>query len=198
MKEKRIHRILIMSIGTILLSVGLYFGMQFSDKVNPETDPSTEVINNNDNKGNENIQVYVDPKDQKTDIELVYEDYYKLSDETIKNSDMVYGISINDLKSQELKKVTENKSKYELVQETSTKLVFRREINQYSPNTFEVKIVEGKVIIYNVLSEDAKTTYKETDISESEIRPELLDELKKGMRVTSKDELNMLMEDIES
>ncbi|MNN78681.1 hypothetical protein D3C81_1952560 [compost metagenome] len=65
---------------------------------------------------------------------------------------MVYGITLNELKEKEIQKNIKEKKEYKLVKESDTKLVFRRELNQYSPDYFELKIVDSKVIIYNIVS----------------------------------------------
>lgn len=195
MSERRLYQIIISIITIILLGFGIYMGI----KITKNNDNSTaQVINKNDDTYTNTVAVYTDANDKKTDIQLIYEDYYTLDDKVESNSNMVYGISINDLKKQEVEKNKQKNNGYELVEQTSVKLRFRRTLEQYSPNHFLVKLVDGKVVIYSIVSDSVNTVYKETNISELSLRPELLEELNIGKRVDSKDELNQLIEDIES
>lgn len=195
-----LYRIILASITIILLSVGLYIGLQISKK---EAQDVTDVLSSENilqtiENQQTQVEVYSDPNDKKTDIELVYEDYYTLDDKVVTNSNVVYGISINDLKKQEVEKNEQARNDYQLVEQTSVKLRFRRTLDQYSPCHFLVKLEDGKVVIYNIVSNTVTTLYKKTDISESSLRPEMLEELNIGKRVDSKEELNSLIEDIES
>ena len=195
MSERRLYQIIISIITIILLGFGIYMGI----KITKNNDNSTaQVINKNDDTYTNTVAVYTDANDKKTDTQLIYEDYYTLDDKVESNSNMVYGISINDLKKQEVEKNKQKNNGYELVEQTSVKLRFRRTLEQYSPNHFLVKLVDGKVVIYSIVSDSVNTVYKETNISELSLRPELLEELNIGKRVDSKDELNQLIEDIES
>ncbi|MCX8074007.1 MAG: hypothetical protein N2749_00260 [Clostridia bacterium] len=196
MNRKKVYRIIVASLAVILLSVGLYIGLQLSKKVQKQPEPVSEVINKNDN--NNNVNVYVDENDKKTDIELVYEDYYKVCKKTITDSNMVYGISLNELKERETEKNRKDSKDYQVVSETPTKIVFRRELDQYCPEHYEIKLENGKVVIYNIVSEGVKTLYKETDIYETGLRPEVIEDLMEGKKVDSKEELNLFIEDIES
>lgn len=196
----RIYRIIVISLAVVLLAVGTYVGLNLASNKNKESNLETTAVNNNDdeNKNNPNVEIYTSPFDKVGDIELVYEDFYTLCGETVKDSNMVYGISLNELKKEQIAKQKKNNTEYIISEETASKLVFRRELQQYCPNHFEVKIENSKVVIYNIVSEGVKTLYKNTEIEEDWVRPELLEELNKGIIVNSKEELNSLIEDIES
>jgi hypothetical protein len=193
----KVYRIIVISIAIILISVGIYVGINLTSK-KENTNTATPVVKNNDNKQNQEVKIYTDPNDKIGDIELAYEDYYTLCGHTVIDSNIVYGISLNELKKDELKKQKEKNLNYDIAEEKENKLVFRRKLEQYCPNHFEVKIENSKVVIYNVVSQGVKTLYKNTDIEEQWVRPELIEELNKGVVVNSKEELNSLIEDIES
>ena len=199
--SKGLYRILLACVTVVLLTVGLYIGLQISkedtalnDNINDTT--TTDVISKQDTQQVSNtVDIY---DDKNATIELVYEDYYSLDDKLVSNSNVVYGISVNDLKKQENEKNEQAKNGYELVEQSTVKLRYRRTLNQYSPCHFLVKLEGGKVVIYNIVSDTVNTLYKDTNISEESLRPELLEELNIGKRVDSKEELNELIEDIES
>lgn len=199
--NKGLYRILLVCVTVILLSVGLYIGLQISKNdtaLNDDTKDitTTDVISKENTQQDKNtVDIY---DDKNATIELVYEDYYSLDDKVVTNSNVVYGISVNDLKKQENEKNEKAKNGYELVEQSTVKLRYRRTLNQYSPCHFLVKLENGKVVIYNIVSDTVTTLYKTTDISESSLRPEVLEELNIGKRVDSKEALNELMEDIET
>lgn len=196
MSQRGVYRIILAIVTVILLVVGIYIGKRISKNV--EQPSTAQVLSNSDLTNNTTNNNQVNIYDQKQDIELIYEDYYKLDDKTVTNSTMVSGLSMNDLKAQEEQKIKTNNSGYDLVEQTSISLRYRRTLDQYSPNHYLVRLVNGKVVIYNMVSDSVTTVYKQTDISESSIRPELVEELNMGKRVDSKEELNSLLEDLYS
>lgn len=196
MSQRGVYRIILAIVTVILLVVGIYIGKRISKNV--EQPSTAQVLSNSDLTNNTTNNNQVNIYDQKQDIELIYEDYYKLDDKTVTNSTMVSGLSMNDLKAQEEQKIKTNNSGYDLVEQTSISLRYRRTLDQYSPNHYLVRLVNGKVVIYNMVSDSVTTVYKQTDISESSIRPELVEELNMGKRVDSKEELNSLLEDLDS
>lgn len=201
MKEQTMYRMLLISALIVLLVVGIYFGLQMSNNnsmVGNEIANSDNDIEDNKQASNKNVEIYSDPNDAITDIEVIYETYYKLSDKTESESNMVYGISLNELKTQESKKNETLEIKYNLVEESNTKLLYKRQLEQYAPDYFEVKLEDNKIVISNILTDEIKTVFKEHEIEQNRLRPELLEALKNGIKINSKTELNALLEDIET
>lgn len=195
MKNKYIYQILVLSVFVILLSAGIYIGVQVTNKSNEQTVKSVEVVSKNDD-----IKIYQDEtvSTKKYDIELIYQDYYSLCNETITKKDVIYGTNVEKLKKDEYEKQKLEQKEYEVLEEDKDKLVFRRTLNQNCPNHFLIKLENGIITIYNNVTDMINTEYKKIDISQELIRPELLEELNNGIKVNSKDELNLLIEDIES
>lgn len=57
---------------------------------------------------------------------------------------------------------------------------------------------DGAVVIYNRIDKENLEVYKKLNIAEELIREELKERLKEGIDVDSKEELNLIVEDIES
>ncbi len=199
------YRIMVVAIATVLLVFGIYIGLKVtneskSNEVSITNEETTEVNSSNDNTDINNtvptnVNVY---EEEKKDIEVVYEDTYTLCNETVVESNMYYGATKEDIKKQEEDKQEEDGKEYKISSETDTKIVYSREVNTYCPYHFEVKIEDSKVAIYNLVDKEKKTLFKQTDIEEKWVRSELVEELKKGIIVNSLDELNSLIEDLES
>lgn len=183
--SKTFYRITIMSIAVILLVTGTYIGLKISDKavgeevvpeqVEKETEVTTPVINKTEGK----------------DIEVIYEDYYTNCEHTITSKNTEFGTTIEKIKE------SVNKE-YKIVEEKDSSITFRREIDSNCPNHFELRLEDNYVMIYQIVSDEISTMYKNTEIPKSSIRDELIIELEKGIKVNSLEELNTYIEDIES
>ncbi len=189
------YRLLIISVFFILLILGVYLGFKFSSNQEAkENNQSEQVVNNNDNE--DDIDIYEEVSTKTYDIKVTYEDYYSLCGHTIKNEETIYNTTVDKVKSDILSK-DENKN-YEVSEETNETLTLKRTLDRNCPNHFEVRYENGSIIIDTIVDETIKTRYKTIDIPQELIRPEMLEELNNGIRVDSKEELNLLIEDIES
>lgn len=191
------YRVFIISIFFVLLVLGVYLGFKFSSNQEAKrNNESEQVVNNNDNKEDEDVEIYEEVSTKKYDILVKYEDYYSLCDHTIKKEETIHDTTVDKLKSEILLK-NENKG-YEVVEETNETLTLKRTLNENCPNHFEVKYENGSIIIDTIVDKTIKTRYKTIDIPQEHIRPEMLEELINGITVDSREELNLLIEDLES
>ena len=206
MVKKNEYRILVTFIAFILISLGIYIG--FSTTSNgSKNNPNFTLVkgsDNDDDKEDEDIN-YSEQTDEYTsvstktyDIELIYRDHYTLCNHTIEDKRVEYGVTLDELKKSEVEKQQVNNNEYNIVEESNERLIFSRNINQNCPNHFLVKLENGSVVIYNVVKEGVNTVYKKLDISQDSIMPELLEELNSVITVDSKEQLNFIIEDIES
>lgn len=135
---------------------------------------------------------------KKYDIELVYIDNYILCGKSAESSNTIYSTTLDELKNNEkINQLKENKE-YEIIEESNEKLVYKRNLNQNCPEHFFIVLEGKKLNVYNVLTNEVKEFFKTIDISEELIRYELVEELTKGITVNSEEELNLIIEDIES
>ena len=54
------------------------------------------------------------------------------------------------------------------------------------------------VVIYNVVNDSVKTIYQKIDKPTELLNPEMIEELNSGINANSKEELNLIIEDLES
>ncbi len=196
MIDEKKYRIFVISMCVVLLMFGIYIGFSVEKKNNVAN--SAETVMNKEDDDNE-VNIY-DNKivTKKYDIELVYEDYYTLCNETITNSQIIYQTTLDELIKSEKEKQSKENKEYSIKEKTNERLVFYRELEQNCPNHFNVKLEDGIIVIYSVVNESVSTVYKKIDISQDLIRPELVEELNLGIEINSKEELNLFIEDIES
>ena len=184
--NKIIYRVIVMCFAVVLLLTGAYIGVKISNDVAKE-----DIVSESINKVDETAPVVSVYKSEENDIEVMYEDYYTNCKDTITNKNTEFGTTKEKIKAKVDKE-------YKLVDETEDSMTFRKEIDCNCPNHFKLILEDGYVMIYQVISDEISTMYKNTEISESSIREELLSELEKGIQVNSLEELNSYIEDIES
>lgn len=132
------------------------------------------------------------------DIEVIYIDNYTLCNEKVETNNIIYSTTLEDLKNKELEKQQNENKVYEIKEESNERLIFERTLNQNCPNHFFVILEDKNINVYNVITKEKIELYQTIDISEELIRAELQEELTKGILVDSKEELNLIIEDIES
>lgn len=199
MNEKTKYKIFVAILMFFLLTFGVFVGLNISYNNNVSNDLTSYTPDDmeQDLKSiNDNQTEQVSTKSY--DIEVVYIDNYTLCNEMVETKNVVYGTNLEELKKQEKIKQEEENKVYEIKEETKDRIVYYRDVNQNCPNHFNVKLENGKINIYNVVSEGVNTIYQTIDIEEELIRAELIEELKQGIKVDSKEELHLIIEDIES
>lgn len=199
MNEKTKYKIFVAILMFFLLTFGVFVGLNISYNNNVSNDLTSYTPDDmeQDLKGiNDNETEQVNTKNY--DIEVVYIDNYTLCNEMVETKNVVYGTNLEELKKQEKIKQDKEDKIYEIREETKDRIVYYRDVNQNCPNHFNIKLENGKVNIYNIVSDGVNTIYQTIDVSEELIRPELIEELNKGIKANSKEELNLIIEDIES
>lgn len=195
MVDEKKYRVVIIITFVVLLAIGLYIGFQVS------TDKGSNTQNEIANNDIDEVDVYEETpvvSSKTTDVEVIYENYYSICAHKEIRKDMIYGIALDKLKEDELKKQKSNNEEYELSEEKKDSLHFKRTLNQYCPNHFNVKLENGEINVYRIVNDGVETLERTIDISQELIRQDLLEELNLGIKVNSKSELNLLIEDIES
>ena len=199
MNNKFWYRIFVFSVLVILVGVGGIIGYKFV-KNNDNIDDYT--ISNDNNIDYHSVDIYdekVESVSTKTyDIEVVYIDSYTLCDEDIVDSKIHYGAKLEDVKKIELESQEKESLKYDIVEENNERIVFKSIKEAYCSNHFKIVLEEGKINIYNKVTDDKYEIYKTLDIPVETLRIEVVEELTGGILVNSKEELNMIIEDIES
>ncbi len=199
MENRKKYRLLVIILFIFLLSLGIFVGLNMTYNNSLYDNYIGEEQKDKDGDNNDiNIYGSEPVSTKKYNIDLVYIDEYTLCGETIKNEETIYDTTLADLKLIEENKQLQENTKYEILEESNERLVYSRKLNQNCPNHFIVQLEEGKIVVYNVVSESVKTKYQEIDISTELIRPELMEELNVGIKANSHQELNFIIEDIES
>lgn len=182
------YKIFIFLILTACLVLGIVLGFRYETQ-NEEIDEINEITA--EDEVNEKKEDTV-PVNKKTyDIEVVYKDKYKLCGHEITKTNTIYGTTLDKIKEEAI-------DEYEIEEESNERIVYAKNISQNCPNHFLVKVENGKIVIYNVIDEGTLATYKEIEVDVNTLNPEMLEELNVGIKADGKEELNLIIEDIES
>lgn len=194
MKRNKGYSFFVFGILVICLSLGIYLGFRYTKNTTELEDynqPTAEDV--------EVIKEDTTPVSTKTyDIEVIYIDEYIKCNHVIENKNVVYSTTLDKLKEEENNKQKESGNIYEVIEENNQKLVYSRKIEQNCPNHFLIKLEDNKVVIYNVVDESAMIVFKYLEVEIETLNPEMIEELNEGIKIESKEELNLIIEDIES
>ena len=189
------YRILVISMFVVLLMFGVYIGFNVG-KGNSANELAESVMNKNTE---DEVSIYTESKaEEKYDIELVYEEEYTLCGHKIDNSEIISNTTLEELKEKEIAKQKESENEYEVLEESNERLVFYKKVDQNCPNHFNVKLENGIVVVYSRVNDTVSTVYQKIDIPQDLISPEMIEELNVGIKVDSKEDLNLIIEDLES
>lgn len=200
MKNKFLYRVFILSVFIILIGIGIFLGYRYTDKNYAISD----YDNMHSNEENKTVEVYVDEDEieavstKSYDIEVVYIDYYTLCGEKEVSSNIYYGANIDELKESEKAKQEKEKKEYRIKEERIDKIVYERMVETNCPNHFKVILEKDKINIYSVISNEKLELFKQLDVPTDTLRTEVKNELIGGILINSKEELNSIIEDIES
>lgn len=194
MKKNIGYSFLVLGILVLCLSIGIYLGFRYTKNNENLMDYTETTAEDNNNENNDTT-----PVSTKTyDIEVVYKDKYNKCGHIIENKNMTYGTTLEKVKEEENVKQKENGNIYEIIEESNEKIIYSREIEQNCPNHFLVKLEDKTIVVYNVVDDSTMLVYKKINADLETLNPEMLEELNVGIKADSKEDLNLIIEDIES
>ena len=197
--ENTKYKLFVAMLLLILVVFGVFVGLSVSYNSTVSNDLSSYTPSQMEEDLEQISQNNTETVSTKTyDIEVIYIDNYTLCNEKVETNNIVYSTTLEDLKNEELEKQQNENKVYEIKEESNERLIFERTLNQNCPNHFFVILEDKNINVYNVITKEKIELYQTIDISEELIRTELQEELTKGILVDSKEELNLIIEDIES
>lgn len=197
------YKIMFFSGIFLLFVVGVFVGFKANDIFHADEEVIQTASNQEDNPVNSSkVDIYDEQTtptiSKKYDIELVYEDCYTTCDDTITKKEIIYNTSLEELKEKEAEKQDKEGKVYKIKEESNEKLVYSRNIPQNCPNHFRAVLEDDEIIIYNVVNEGVETVYRKISTEDKLLRDDMKEELEEGLTLDSLEELNLLIEDLES
>lgn len=144
-------------------------------------------------------EIAVAASTQTYDIKVIYEDNYLVCGESITESKVIYGTTMDKVKEDEKVYQEEKGLVYSIKAESAETIMYTRELKENCPNHFLVVLEDEKIKVYSVQGEDKRTLFRTIEnINIENLREELKIKVEKGTSLNSKEELNKFIEDLES
>jgi len=180
--------------GLIVLLVLIAFSFGYLTRTSgkrPREDSLTENTDTEKGTGDEAREV------SKTgpDSVLVFKRYYTRCKHTVKEEKDMDNGDIGKTGKQMKRAFPE----WELAKFTPEKVTFRKNIDGYCPNHYVIKAKEGYLVIYRPKKDTGKLeAVEESNIPYQWLSPEMKEQVDKGLAVDSREEVERLMENLES
>mgnify|MGYP001047784097 CR=1 FL=1 len=124
---------------------------------------------------------------------LVLKKYYKQCDHTINE----YVEIPPDLVNMTEKEIQEEYPEWELIGFSSNEVILYKEFSERCGEHFNIKIESGKIVVYKILENGQLELYETTDIGTEYLTETDLINIKNGLDIYGKEELNKMLEDFE-
>ena len=135
-----------------------YFQTRFSSGISVNNESLLDYAR--DYAFNPNMKEAVSVSTKTYDIEVVYEDDYSGCGESVTNSKMEYGTTIDEVKEKEKKYQEENGLNYNVKAEGTNRIIYARTLSGNCPNHFLVILENGNINVYSIQTEDKKIRLK--------------------------------------
>lgn len=192
MEIKTMYRLLIATVFVLLMSIGIYIGIDISGK--KEEDKENVAVSNT-----ENIKVYDEAAvsseiEEPTEVDVKFTDIYPDCGHSIDQEE-----HFSNTTKEKVKEEIEGKdSTYKLVGEQDGILLYEKVHDGKCLNHYMVVLENDVVKIFRIDEKGDYKPYQDTEITRSMLRDGIAEQLEEGILVDDVEELFLLMEDIES
>lgn len=181
-----------------VVSLGIIAGIYLYNKnntVNERYDNSITEVNINENSiEKQNIVEISNVKEKTTpNTLLIYKTYYTKCKHYI-NKYKDIDISLVNLTQNEFKDLNKG---WRIEEFSSQQVVLVKEVEEFCGEHYKLKLIDGKLIIYQIDENGKETEYEITDITEEFLTKEDVLKLKDGIVVYGKENLSSTIEDYE-
>lgn len=188
----------IITVGTLLgFLTGIYLYKIDQVEMKKLADINQEEINNILNSADEEIlnTIKTNSEEEKVspNCNLILKVYYTKCDHLIESRELIEDTVVN-MTEQELR---EKFSKWEIQKFTPTEIVLYKEANEFCGQHYLLKDKDGYIAIYQTDENKNEKLISTTEISTEYLAEEDLEDIKQGIRVYTKKELNKTLEDFE-
>lgn len=187
---KGTYRLFVVGLLCLLLTAGTIIGYKIGGKIN-KGDIEKDITPVND-PGVIESPVMSSSAEKKQEYIIIKKVEYELCEHTFSSEDVIVAASIDDA----LKEV--DLSGYEVFSKGTNGAVLLKKEDGYCKDHYIITTNGKNVIVYRKISKDEKEVYINTDIPTNILRDDTLEDLKKGIEVDSIDELNKMIEELES
>ena len=156
-----------------------------------------EEINNILNNNNEEILNIIKTNTEEEKVSpncnLILKIYYNKCEHLIEKKEVIEDAVVN-MTEQDLR---EKFYEWEIQKFTPTEIVLYKEINEFCDEHYLLKDKDGYIVIYKLDENNNSELFQTTEISTEYLAEKDLENIKQGIRIYTKKELNKILEDFE-
>ena len=156
-----------------------------------------EEINNILNNNNEEILNIIKTNTEEEKVSpncnLILKIYYNKCEHLIEKKEVIEDAVVN-MTEQDLR---EKFYEWEIQKFTPTEIVLYKEINEFCDEHYLLKDKDGYIVIYKLDENNNSELFQITEISTEYLAEKDLENIKQGIRIYTKKELNKILEDFE-
>lgn len=196
MKTENMYRILVATIFVLLMTVGIYIGVEITDKdkQNSKNNNSDVLVSNTDNIYVYEEQADIVQEEEIIDVDVKFTDVYPDCGHSIESEEHQENTTKTKVKEE-----IENKDLgYRLIGEQEGILLYQKVHSGKCMNHYKVILENDLVNIYRIGKTGEFELYQTTEITSNMLRQGIKEQLEEGIEVDDIEELFLLMEDIES
>lgn len=193
MENKNMYRILVATIFVLLMTVGVYIGVEITD--NSIKSNEQEIIESNTDA----IEVYdeeaeIEAEEELMDVDVQFTDVYPDCGHNIESKEHQQ----NTTKEKVRQEIEDKDLGYRLIGEQDGILLYQKVHTGKCMNHYKVILEKDLVTIYRMSKSGEFELYQTTEITSGMLREGIKEQLETGIEVDDIEELFLLMEDIES
>lgn len=196
LKIENMYRVLIATVFVLLMVVGIYIGIEVTDKSEETIENEQNIVESNTDAikiYNEQCEID-DVEEQLISVDVKFTDVYPDCGHNIESKEH----HENTTKGKIIKEIEEKDLGYRLVGEQEGILFYQKVHIGKCMNHYKVILEDDVVVIYRMSTIGEFVLYQTTEITSNMLREGIKEQLKAGITVDDIEELFLLMEDIES
>ncbi len=196
MKTENMYRILVATIFVLLMTVGIYIGVEITakDKQNTKNNNPDIIVSNTDSVYIYDEQAEITQEEEIIDVNVKFTDIYPDCGHSIESEEHQGQTTKTKIKEE----IEEKDLGYRLIGEQEGILLYQKVHSGKCMNHYKVILENDLVNIYRIGETGEFEIYQTTEIAASMLRDGIKEQLQDGIEVDDIEELILLMEDIES
>lgn len=194
MKIENMYRVLVATIFILLMTVGIYIGVEITDKDKVQYKNQDVIESNTDSVYIYNEQAEIIHEEENIDVDVKFTDVYPDCGHNIESEEH----QEETTKSKVKEEIEDKDLGYRLIGEQEGILLYQKVHSGKCMNHYKVILERDVVNIYRIGKTGEYEIYQTTEITSNMLRDGIKEQLHEGIEVDDIEELFLLMEDIES
>lgn len=196
MKTENMYRIFVITIFVLLMTIGIYIGVEVGDENSGEDENKNQevVVSNTDSVYIYDEQAEIRHEEEVIEVNVKFTDIYPDCGHSIDSEE--YQGKTTQIKVKE--EIEQKDLGYRLIAEQEGILIYQKVHSGKCMNHYKVILENDVVNIYRISKAGEYELYQTTEITSNMLREGIKEQLEAGIEVDDIEELFLLMEDIES